>query len=92
MKSTAISIALLLVVTCTLILPGIAAAQGSTISTVTLDSKTFITVKETGTGDVISLYQVRGDKVYLVDVLFNSTSRDVNLPKRYTHHIELENR
>lgn len=92
MRITVLALALLLFVASALIVPGTAAAQDSTISVVTLDADTFVTVQETGTGDMVSLYQVRGDRVYLVDVVFNSTSRDVNLPRRYTHHIELENR
>ena len=70
-----------------------AAAQGSTqIGVVSLDSETFITVQETGTGDVLSLYKIKGERIYLVDTVFNSTYRDIKLPKRYLHHIEVDNR
>ncbi len=73
--------------------PSPAWAQGATqISVTALDEGTFITVQETGSGDVVSLYRLRGDRIYLVDTVFNSTSRDVNLPKRYLHRVEVDNR
>lgn len=92
MKKPVLVLAMLLIAASILIIPGTAAAQDSAVSVVGLDENTFVTVQETGNGDMISLYKVRGDQVYLVDVLFNTTARDVDLPKRYTHHIELENR
>lgn len=88
------SILLILMVTgCAFMVPMPAAAQGSTqIGVVSLDSETFVTVQETGTGDVLSLYKIRGERIYLVDTVFNSTSRDVKLPKRYLHHVDVDNR
>ena len=92
MKRTVLAFAVLMFVVSTPALTGTAFAQDSAISVVTLDEDTFVTVQKTGAGEMISLYEVKGEKVYLVDVVINSTSRDVNLPKRYTHHIEIDNR
>jgi len=93
MKGTLVFIVLLLIAVSTIVPSGIVSAQGvAQISVVTLDSETFVTVQETGTGDMLSLYRIRGDRIYLVDTVFNSTSRDVKLPRRYLHHIEVDNR
>jgi starvation-inducible outer membrane lipoprotein len=93
MKKTYMLTLALMLSACVLLLPGIAASQGSAqISVVALDPETFITVQEVGTGDMISFYKVKGERIYLVDTVFNSTSRDPKLPKRYLHHVEVDNR
>ena len=93
MKELCPILLILIIAGCAFMVPMTAAAQGSTqIGVVSLDAETFITVQETGTGDVISLYKIRGEQIYLVDTVFNSTSRDVKLPRRYLHHIEVDNR
>jgi len=92
MKGTVVSLFLILWVAAAMAFPGTVAAQDPATGVVALDSDTFITVQETGTGSLISLYQVRGDRIYLVDTIVNGTSRDVNMPTRYIHHIEVENR
>lgn len=74
-------------------LPVTAAAQGDeAITAVALDDTTFVTVRETTAGDVVSLYRVRGDRIVLVDTVVNSSNRDSSLPKRYLHRLALENR
>jgi len=76
-----------------LTVPGAVSAQGDeTISTTVIDDGTFITVKETAVGDILSLYRVVNDRIILVDTVVNSNRRDTSLPKRYLHHLELENR
>ena len=93
MRWKPILIVLAVIVTNACALTGTAGAQGSTqFSVVALDSDTFVTVQETGTGDMLSLYAVRGDRIYLVDTVFNSTSREIKLPRRFLHHLEVENR
>ena len=68
-------------------------AQGDeTISTSVIDSETFITVKETTGGDLLSLYKIKGDRIILVDSVFNTSNRDSNLPKRYLHRLDVDNR
>ena len=68
-------------------------AQGATqISIVALDEGTFVTVQETGTGDILSLYRIKGERIVLIDSVFNGSSRDINLSKRYLHRMDVENR
>ncbi|UCG38486.1 MAG: hypothetical protein JSV00_09995 [bacterium] len=77
----------------TVALPRAAPAQGTReVSVVALDSETFVTVQQTGTGESISLFRIRSGRIVLVDTVFSSGARDPDLPKRYLHHQEVENR
>ena len=93
MKRTALVLAVVLFTASALAMTGgTALAQDPVVSVVALDEDTFVSVQKAGAGEMVFLYEVRGEKVYLVDVVFNGTSRDVDLPRRYTHHVEVENR
>jgi len=97
MRKTAIcSVVFIVAVVLALAGPGAASAQGDgTISTTVIDAGVFVTVKETAQGDVLSLYRVSGDRIILVDVVINTNNRsssDTSFPKRYLHHLDLENR
>ena len=71
-------------------------AQGDgTISTTVIGEGTFITVKESVAGDVLSLYRVKGDRIVLVDAVVNTSSRsdrDVKVSERYLHRLDVENK
>jgi hypothetical protein len=79
-----------------LVLPGISEAQGEgTVSATVISEGTFITVKESIAGEVLSLYRVKGDRIVLVDTVVNTNSRsdrDIKLPDRFLHHLDVENR
>jgi hypothetical protein len=79
-----------------LTVPGDLWAQGDgTISTTVIDAGSFITVKETAVGDVLSLYRIRGDRIVLVDTVVNTSNRassDTSFPKRFVIHVDVENR
>ena len=76
--------------------PGAVHAQGdAAISTTVVGEGTFVTVKATAQGDLLSLYKVRGDSIILVDVVIHSTkhsSMSINLPKRYLYRMDVENK
>ena len=76
--------------------PGTVHGQGdSAISATVVGEGTFITVKESVAGDVVSLYRVSGDRIVLVDTVVNTSARsdrDVKLSTRYLHRINVENR
>jgi len=77
-------------------LPGSVSAQvEGTISTTVIDEVSFITVKKTGAGDVLSFYRIRGDRIVLVDTVVNTSNRnssDTSFPKRYLIRLDVENR
>jgi len=79
-----------------LMLPGSVSAQvEGTISTTVIDEGSFITVKKTGGGDVLSLYRIKGDRIVLVDTVVNTSNRNssgADFPKRYLLRLEVENR
>jgi len=79
-----------------LTVPGDLWAQGDgTISTTVIDAGSFITVKETAVGDVLSLYRIRGDRIVLVDTVVNTINRassDTSFPKRFVIRVDMENR
>ena len=66
------------------------AQEATPIGVAVLDEGTFVTVRDTPNGDIISLYKVRGDRVTLVDTVFNSISRDIHPPKRYLRRVDIE--
>ena len=76
--------------------PGAVHAQGdAAIAATVLGEGTFVTVKATAQGDLLSLYKVRGDSIILVDVVINTTkqsSMSISLPKRYLHRMDVENK
>ncbi|MCJ7500851.1 hypothetical protein MUP29_11410 [bacterium] len=76
--------------------PGAVYAQGDeTISTAVIDAETFVTVKESVTGEVLSLYRIKGDRIVLVDTVVNTNNRsssDTSFPKRYLIRLDVENR
>jgi hypothetical protein len=68
-------------------------AEGANNRSVTaLDQETFITVKDTVRGEIVSLYKVRGDRLILVDVVVSSASREHKAEKRYLHREDVDNR
>ena len=78
------------------VVPGIAEAQGEgTVSATVIGEGTFITVKESGAGEVLSLYRIEGDRIVLLDTVVNTSSRsdrNVKFPDRYLHHLDVQNR
>ena len=97
MRKTAIcSVVFIVVVVLALAGPGAASAQGDgTISTTVVDAGVFVTVKESVTGDVLSLYRIKGDRIVLVDTVVNTNNRsssDTSFPKRYLIRLDVENK
>jgi hypothetical protein len=78
-----------------LTVPGAVPAQADgTISSTVVDDGTFITVKEARGGEVLSLYRIRGDRIILVDTVFNTSDRgssNTKLPTRYLHRVAVDN-
>jgi len=76
--------------------PGTVHAQGDeTIAAAAVDAETFITVKGTLAGDVVSLYRIKDSRIVLVDTVVNTSNRgssDTSFPKRYLIHLDMENR
>lgn len=97
MKAISLILAVSLVIAAVVLAgPGSVFAQGdASISAAVVGEGTFITVKESVAGDVVSLYKIRGDRIILVDTVVNTSTRserDVKLSNRYLHRIEVENR
>jgi len=94
-KISLISIVFLAVTVFALTVPGVLPAQADgTISATMVDDGTFITVKEARGGEILSLYRIRGDRIILVDTVFNTSDRgssDTKLPTRYLHRVDVEN-
>jgi hypothetical protein len=94
-KMSLISIVFLAAAVFALIVPGVVPAQADgAISTTLVDDGTFITVKEAGGGEILSLYRIRGDRIILVDTVFNTSDRGSNKTKlstRYLHRVDVEN-
>ena len=68
------------------------AQQEMQITIAALDEETFVTVRDTAQGDILSLYRIRENKIHLLDAVFNGVARDIDLPKRYLHRLEIEGR
>ncbi|MDF1526780.1 MAG: hypothetical protein RRA15_07235 [bacterium] len=79
-----------------LMLPGSVSAQvEGTISTTVIDEGVYVTVKESVTGEVLSLYRIEGDRIVPVDTVVNTSNRsnsDTSFPKRYLIRLDVENR
>ena len=94
-KMSLISIVFLVAAIFALTVPGASPAQANgTIFTTVVDDGTFITVRMTGEGEILSLYRVSDDRIILVDTVLNSSDRGSNktkLPTRYLHRVDVEN-
>ena len=85
----------MVVLAATLLVPAAALADGTGAfnkTAVALDERTFITVKDTVTGEIISLYRVEGEQIRLLDVVLATKDRDPKESTRYLHHEDVENR
>ncbi len=94
-KMSLISIVFLAAAVFALTVPGAVPAQADgAILTTVVDDGTFITVKEARGGEILSLYRIRGDRIILVDTVFNTSDRgssNTKLPTRYLHRVDVEN-
>jgi len=79
-----------------LVMPGTSEAQGEErVATTVIGEGTFITVKDSAAGEVLSLYRIKGDRIILLDTVVNTSSRsdrDIRLSDRYLHRLKVENR
>lgn len=95
-KMSLIAIVFLAAAVFVLTAPGIVPALAEdAVSVTVVDSGTFVTVKGTTAGDILSLYRVKGDQIILVDTVVNTSdrgSRDTSYQKRYLVRVDVENR
>ena len=73
----------------------VSAQADGPVPTIVIGDGTFVTVKGSVKGDVLSLYRIEGDRIILVDTVINTgdrSSSDSSFQKRYLIHLDVENR